>query len=187
MGELSNSVLLREALQGDRDAWATLVNRHSGLIWSIARRHSLNDAQGADIMQITALRLIERGHQVRDPEKLSQWIAAVARNECRRMLRVREIAVPDRLNQEEPEENGVDHGLITAELRQTVTDALADLPPRCRELLTLLFVSDQPNYEELSRQLGIPIGSIGPTRGRCLDRLARHPLIRGIREQETDS
>jgi len=169
--------LVRAASGGDSDAWECLVRRFSGLVWSVARSHGLNSADAADVSQTTWLRLLESLGRLRDPQRVGPWLATTARNESRRTLRRagRQVPVGDNTALDlEPANTPVDGpetNLLTAERDEQLWQAFERLPPRCQLLLRVLMTDPPPSYEEASAALGMPIGSIGPTRARCLDRL----------------
>lgn len=157
--------LLEQAATGDEMAWARLVDRYGRLLWTIARLHDLDAESAADVCQTTWLRLVERIDRLRDPDRVGAWLAATARHEARRTLRrtMREQARNGMQPRPAavPVPGGDDH----------IWHAVADLPERCRRLLRLLFLTPQPRYSEIAAALDMPIGSIGPTRARCLRRL----------------
>jgi len=170
------------AASGDHDAWEALVARYERLVWSVPRSHRLADADAADVFQTTWLRLLEHLDDLRNPDALSGWLATTARNECLRVLRHQDRQVPtedDRI----PEESmpaPVDEGLLSAERDAALWRAFAKLSSRCQALLRMLAEDPPPSYDDVSYALGMPVGSIGPTRGRCLDSLRRGIAGTGI-------
>jgi RNA polymerase sigma factor (sigma-70 family) len=167
--------LVVRAREGDQAAWDRLVEGYAGLVWAITRNHRLNQGDAADVSQTTWLRLVENIDRLDDPRRVGAWLATTARRECLRVLRLsgRQVLVDDdrtfdRMNEEQP---AVDAGLLRIEQSEVVHEAFVLLPLRCQQLLNLLMVETPPSYEELSAALGMPIGSIGPTRGRCLEKL----------------
>jgi RNA polymerase sigma factor (sigma-70 family) len=166
---------VRAAARGDQPSWAELVDRYAGLVWSIARAHRLGDADAADVSQATWTRLVEHLDRLEDPAAVGGWLATTARRECLRVLR--QSSRYD-LCEEVPEPAGgadgaLDAALLTAERDAVLWRAFAALPARDRALLRLLASDPAPSYEEISAGLGMPIGSIGPTRARALERLRR--------------
>ena len=166
-----------DAAAGDRAAWERLVDAYGGLIWAIARNHRLSPGDAADVSQTTWLRLLENIDRLTDPTRVGAWLATTARREClrlrarrQRMVLVAEQIDPtlDPLYAAAPDP---DSGVLDAERDAAVRRALATLAPRCQQLLRLLMLDPPPSYEEISAAVGIPVGSIGPTRGRCLDKL----------------
>jgi RNA polymerase sigma factor (sigma-70 family) len=185
LSDLSTGVLVSLADAGDQKAWDTLVGRFNGLLWSIARAHRLDSFAADDVVQTTWLRLLEHLGQIKDPERLPAWLATTARRECLRMLRrggrevmgvADDVAVEmvDRLT--EP----LDDRLLTDERDVALWQCFQRLPDRCQTLLRVLMASPPPNYGDVSVALGMPVGSIGPTRGRCLDRLREMAAQAGL-------
>jgi RNA polymerase sigma factor (sigma-70 family) len=167
--------LVRRAAAGDRWAWERLVDQYARLIWAITRDFKLGDSDAADVAQVTWLRLLENIHKIENPERVGSWLAATARNECLRSLaaRKRVVLAEDDIVLEGgatpvPE---IDERLLLAERSQMVREALSHLPWRWQRMLELLMADPPASYAEVSDQLGLPIGSIGPTRSRCLARL----------------
>ena len=167
--------LVRRAAEGDRWAWEHLVDQYSRLIWAITRDFKLVESDAADVSQVTWLRLLEHIHRIENPDRVGSWLAATARNECLRNLAARKRVVLadddiilDGAAVAEPE---VDERLLSAERVVTVREALSRLPWRSQRMLELLMADPPASYSEISEQLGLPIGSIGPTRSRCLARL----------------
>jgi RNA polymerase sigma factor (sigma-70 family) len=169
--------IVSAAANGDQGAWDQIVERYSGLLWGVVRAHRLSAADGADVVQTTWLRLIEHLPQIRNREGIGSWLATTARRECLRLLRSGgrcqpsdeiELLVDARADHAE-----IDSGLLTAERDAELWAAFSRLPARDQALLRLLAVDSPPSYQEISAALGMPIGSIGPTRARSLERLRR--------------
>lgn len=166
--------LVRDAAAGDRGAWERLIAQYGRLIWAITREYKLVESDAADVAQVTWLRLLEHIHQLRSPDRVGSWLAATARNECLRVLAARKRVV---LGHDETALEGtatatdIDERLLAAERADMVRQAMSRLPSRWQQLLTLLMADPPVSYAEISAKLGLPIGSIGPTRSRCLARL----------------
>ena len=168
--------LVAGAASGDRGAWERLVDEYSGLVWSVIRGCGLFGAEAADVSQTVWLRFVEHVDRLREAERAGAWLATTARHECFRVLRrsgrqlatgdVPEVASPDET------EHYVD-ALAAAEDRGAVVAAMEYLPSRCQQLLRLMTVEPALSYDEIAVLLDVPRGWIGPTRGRCLDRLRR--------------
>jgi len=182
--------LVRAAAAGDHRSWERLVDKYARLIWAITRDFKLGESDAADVAQATWLRLLEHIDRIEYPERVGSWLAATARNECLRSLaaRKRVVLAHDEIQLEgvaaaEPE---VDEGLLAAERAQVVREALTHLPRRWQQLLELLMSDPPVSYAEISDRLDLPIGSIGPTRRRCLARLQvlLHPAINEAQWQE---
>jgi RNA polymerase sigma factor (sigma-70 family) len=167
--------LVRAAAGGDQRAWERLVDRFSGLVWSVARAHGLSRADAADVSQTAWLRLVEHLHRLRDPERVGTWLASTARHEALRILRRdrRQVPVGDDADLEGPgpESQSPEAWALAAERSDLLWRAFAALPWRCQQLLRVLMADPPPSYQQVAVALDMPIGSIGPTRGRCLDRL----------------
>ncbi len=167
--------LVRRAGEGDRQAWEGLVDQYARLIWSITNEFTLIESDAADVAQTTWLRLLQHIDRIEHPDRVGSWLAATARNECLRSLAARKRVV---LGHDDIElDNSVAHGpevdesLLAAERDQVVRDALSRLPRRWQRLLEMLMADPPVPYADISDELGLPVGSIGPTRRRCLARL----------------
>jgi RNA polymerase sigma factor (sigma-70 family) len=174
--------LVRGAAGGDEVAWRGLVARFSGLVWAIARAHRLANADAADVFQTTWLRLAEHIGRIEHPDRVGAWIATAARRECLQSLRSSAKVVltddAERLDLTPAGGNPTEDAVLAAEQEKEDADraaalwrAFSRLPSRCRELLRVLMASPPPSYAEVAAALGLPLGSIGPTRARCLARL----------------
>jgi RNA polymerase sigma factor (sigma-70 family) len=174
--------LVRGAVGGDEVAWRGLVTRFSGLVWAIARAHRLGNADAADVFQTTWLRLAEHIGRIEHPDRVGAWIATAARRECLQSLRSSAKVVltddAERLDLTPAGGNPTEDAVLAAEQEKEDADraaalwrAFSRLPSRCRELLRVLMASPPPSYAEVAAALGLPVGSIGPTRARCLARL----------------
>lgn len=176
--------LLQRAAGGDQAAWDQLVDRFNGLLWAITRVHRLSYADGADVVQVTWMRLLEHVDRIRDPEQLGSWLATTARRECLRVLRSAGRARPVEVPPEPPVPHGTESApelaALVAERDELLHRALGELSPRCQRLLGALMAAQPLSYAEVSAALNLPIGSIGPTRGRCLDCLRRHAARLGL-------
>jgi RNA polymerase sigma factor (sigma-70 family) len=182
--------LVRAARDDNESAWNALVDEFAGLVWAIVRAHRLSAADAADVSQTTWLRLAEHLRRIRDPERVGAWLAATTRYECRRLLRrsQRELLVGDEVP--EPEQVGVPSlaaGLVRRERAAALWAAFAQLPERCQTLLRVLMADPAPAYEDAAEALGVPVGSLGPTRARCLERLRRLVARGGISAPLSDS
>ena len=175
MVDESVTELLARARAGDRAAWDVLVTRYTNLVWSVTRAHRLGTADAADVVQTTWLRLIENMDRIHDPERLPGWLTTTAAREClrtiRRAKRVTLGAEDSVLDLEDVDAAPLDAALLVEERDASLWRCFTQLPERCQRLLRVLMAEDRPGYAEVAAALDIPIGSIGPTRGRCLDRL----------------
>lgn len=170
--ERSDNELVAACLAGEATAWEALILRYQRLIFHIPLRMGFGQADAEDIFQNVSLKLCLHLSELRDVDRLAGWIAQVARQEGLRLLRRKptmgledaEALADERL----PEE-----GLLAAEQAHLVRLALERLPEKCQKLLELLYAEEAAPYADVSRQLGIPVGSIGPQRARCLERLKK--------------
>jgi RNA polymerase sigma factor (sigma-70 family) len=181
--DLSVADLVTRARDGDRQAWDVLVERFVPLIWSICRGHQLCDADANDVAQNVWMQLVQALEMIRDPAALPGWLATTTRLECFRILRAARrpqlagnlldaMILPDQKSDAAAEQE-----LLVAERHTALREAFACLPPCCQGLIALLIEDPPVSYAEISARLNIPVGSIGPDRGRCLDKLRRHPAI----------
>jgi RNA polymerase sigma factor (sigma-70 family) len=161
---------------GDREAWTVLTDRYTGLLWSVARGMRLSDADAADAVQTTWLRLVERIDTVREPERLGSWLVTTMRRECLTLLRRGARVQPGPPEQWENLPDTADplgEALLREERDAALWRAFGRLPARCQKLLRVLMADPPPAYADVSAALDMPVGSIGPTRQRCLGHLRR--------------
>ncbi|HEV3400222.1 MAG TPA: sigma-70 family RNA polymerase sigma factor [Acidimicrobiales bacterium] len=184
--------LVRAAADGDQPAWAALVERFSGLVWAVARAHRLSRADAADVSQTTWMRLVEHLGDIRDPERVGAWLSATARHECLRVIRKSGRAVPTELGDHVADaaaevEFELEARLDAAQHQEALWAAFERLPERGRALLRVLMADPAPSYAEAAAALGMPIGSLGPTRARCLERLRNSPELAALAGELTGS
>jgi RNA polymerase sigma factor (sigma-70 family) len=175
------TVLIHRAAEGDPTAWNAIVDEFAGLLWSVVRGFRLNEAQSADAVQTTWLRLVEHIADLREPEHVAGWLKTTAHRVCLQVIRQggREQLTDweeDRgpvsgVRYEGPDEDGPEAAAMRQEQQVLVRRALAELPDRHRQLMELLVASPPISYQDISARLGMPVGSIGPTRARILARL----------------
>src|SRR6478672_7252379 len=160
--------LVAAAVSGDRNAWNDLVARFTPLVESVIRRHRLSDADADDVFQELWLKLIRNLKDLREPQALPGWIVTSTRNEAIRVLAARrrielvDPQVPSRIDR--IDHPAVDEDLLRQEGRQVVRAALGELSKEHRTLLLLVFADSKVSYGQIGRTLGMPTGSIGPTR-----------------------
>lgn len=176
--------LLQAAVDGDQKAWDALVDRFSGLVWAIARAHRLSATDAADVSQTAWLRLVENLGRIREPDRIGAWLATTTRNECLRVIRKagRQVPTDMDVDAEPPDTESplADEGLLTGERDVALWRAFSSISERCQVLLRLLIADPAPSYEEIGAALGMPVGSIGPTRARCLEHLRRKSGITSL-------
>jgi RNA polymerase sigma factor (sigma-70 family) len=170
---------------GDQVAWNELIERYSPLVWSICLRYQLDSQEIDDVGQSVWLLLVEHIGSLREPAALPGWLATTTKHECLRALRaarrrdLQALPLPDHMPLG-PSDTMIEHEVIKAERDAALRMALAELPPNCHDLLSMLISDPPPGYAQISATLGIPMGSIGPTRARCLERLRRSPHVTAV-------
>ncbi len=177
--------LVTRARTGDKQAWDALVDRYAPLIWSICRRHRLDRADAEDVAQNVWLHLVGQLNRIRDPAAIPGWLATTTQRECCRVLRAAHRPpgagqVLDAENIPDEQTATAEQELLQAERNATLREAFTRLPPGCQQLLALLIQDPPVPYAEISARLGIPVGTIGPSRCRCLDRLRRDPAVAAL-------
>jgi RNA polymerase sigma factor (sigma-70 family) len=180
--------LVTRASGGDQDAWHELVDRYAPLVYTICTRYRLNNHDIEDVGQNVWLLLVEQLGKLREPAALPGWLATTTTRECLRVVTATHKS--ERLSTGLDDsvlfvDNAViDEEILMAERNAALRAAFAELPPRCQQLLSM-FLSDPPHsYAEIHAELGIPVGSIGPQRARCLDRLRRSSAFAAFGEGE---
>jgi RNA polymerase sigma factor (sigma-70 family) len=181
--------LVQSAADGDAAAWKALVDGLGPLVWSVVRAHGLSDADAQEVYQTAWFRFAQHLGRLREREKAGAWLASTARHECLKVLRAQRRWTPtddpqvlDRVSEEPtPEESVLDSEEAAAESERVrrLWQEFEELGERCRQLLRVLMASPPPSYQEVSAALGIAVGSIGPTRQRCLRRLRARLEQRG--------
>ena len=177
--------LVTTATNGDKQAWDALVERYAPLVWSICRRHQLDDTDAENVGQIVWLQLQDHLSSVPHPAALPGWLATTTRRECLRVLHATRGPhaagyAPDADSTADEQISIAEQELLLAERHAALREAMADLPPCCRQLIALLIENPPVADAEISARLGIPIESIGPNRSRCLDMLRDHSAIAGL-------
>jgi RNA polymerase sigma factor (sigma-70 family) len=168
-----NDRLLRSAAGGDERAWTEIVQRYRGLVGAVVRSYRLQDADAHDAEQRTWLRLVEHRAAVRDPERLGGWLATTASRECLRILRENRTVVTDELDAVPDPDRAVEDQVVDADTVTRLWTIVAALPPRGRTIMMELFADEPRPYADVARATGIPIGSLGPSRARLIERVRR--------------
>lgn len=182
--------LVDGSLSGDAMAWQALVRKLERVVWKAVNMMTIDDEIRKDAFAATWLRLVERLGTIREPEKLPGWLTTTATNEVRQILRHRsrqQISVDWSAPQDVfagllagDDDGEHDRDLVRAETRSTVRRAFNLLDEECRQILTVLVLADPPlAYKDASDALDRPIGSLGPSRRRCLDKLRSMPEMHG--------
>lgn len=188
--EPSTTHLVHRCLHGDADAWSRLVERFARLVHAVPVRHGLSPQEVDDVGQEVFLSLAQSLHEIEDPERLPGWLVTTARRTTWRTIQRRRQEEPLESHDESDAESPraatfvartptPDDLLVTWSRQEALAQGMNGLQARCRELLTLLFLDDtEPSYDEISARLGLPKGSIGPTRNRCLQQL--RAILQGL-------
>ncbi|MFI6594864.1 RNA polymerase sigma factor [Nonomuraea sp. NPDC050536] len=158
------AVLLDAAADGDHAAWVELTNRFGPRLWAAVRACGLGEADAADAVQGAWLRLLESLHTIKDPAGVGAWLTTTARREALLILRKEVPGLPSYLPVSEPDPAAE---VLDADIGQRLWQAVSDLHEPCRSMLRLVAVGER----QLATRLGLPPGSVGPTRARCLERL----------------
>jgi RNA polymerase sigma factor (sigma-70 family) len=171
------AALVVDAAAGSQDAWDGLVARYNRLVWAVARSFRLSEPDAADVVQTTWLRLVEHLGAVQQPERVGSWLGTTARREALRVAKAHDGTLEQPTGHElsvvPDAAPSIEESMLTRERDAELYHAVLQLNERCQRLLRVLSASPPPRYETVSEALGLPIGSIGPTRGRCLDKLRR--------------
>jgi RNA polymerase sigma factor (sigma-70 family) len=166
--------LVALAATGDQQAWEQLVDRYARLVWTVTRSFRLADSDASDVSQTAWLRLLEHIDRI-DPVRVAAWLVVTTRRECLRVLALRKRVLltyeDDAFEDLAGSQPDIDAELLAGERAEDVRRALQSLPDRSQQLLEMLMADPPMPYAEISEALGVPIGSIGPMRGRCLDKL----------------
>ena len=179
--ERSPALLVKAAAAGDAQAWQQIVDDYSRLVWSVARGFRLSLADAADVTQTTWLRLVENLDRIQNPDQLAGWLATTARREALRLIRKAQREVPDSEEAEgnvsffgdSDDDGDPETALVAEQERNDLWQAFATLSERCRNLLRVVSVTPLESYAAVAEALGMAVGSIGPTRSRCLAHLKR--------------
>ena len=172
----SDQRLVHACLRGDQEAWSQLIDKYKRLIYSIPLKYHAPPEDTADIFQAVCIELLTELPRLRRAESLPKWLVTVTNRACLRWKQRRETGpvvntpvAADQVPAAEPRDVANE-----AEREQRLRQALSELPPRCQQMIRLLFFEQPPvPYSEVARRLGVATGSIGFIRGRCLARLRR--------------
>jgi len=169
-----DAALVARSLEGDDRAWKSLLDRHGSVVWAVANRAGLTPDDAADVFQNTWTIAVTDLGRVRDPARFGAWVARVARHQCMRVRRGYGIARRsyEHVAREDVVRDLPDEELSRLEDRNRISRALTHIGKRCLELLRALYYqTPKPSYRAISERMDMSIGSIGPTRARCLEKL----------------
>lgn len=177
---MSDAELIERIRDGDRSAWDELVDQHSPFLWRLARSIVNDDAAASDAMQTAWLRLLQHVDRINDPSAVRGWLATTTRREAIALSKSMQrlgSAEPGSWSLDRPTEPVDDPGELTASNQQhaTVLTALRGLSEKCQQLLTMH--AHKVAYDVIAEVMELAIGSIGPTKARCLEQLRRSPAI----------
>ena len=177
--------LVTRARSGDSRAWDALVDRYAPLVWSICRKYRLDRADADDVAQSVWLHLVDHLDHLRDAAALPGWLATTTRRECWRVMRTSPAPhmiffEPNADHRRDEQSGAPDQHLLEAERRAAVREAFTQLPREGQALIAMLIADPPLPYAEISAKLGMPVGSIGPTRSRYLDKIRRYPAIAAL-------
>jgi RNA polymerase sigma factor (sigma-70 family) len=177
MSRQANADLLAGCARGEQDAWEEILDRFGRLVWAVIRSYRVSAADAEDVRQLTWYRLVKNVGSIRDPERLGDWLATVARRESIKAVTrgKRLVMIGDSETLETISAPGESPEQITlrAHRNEEVLQAIEGMSPQCRELLLLTLQDPPASYERISAELSMPVGSVGPIRTRCLRRLRR--------------
>ena len=172
--------LVRAAGRDDPCAWDCLVAEYTPMLKGVARRHRLGPFEQDDVVQRTWIALVRHIGRLRDPASLPFWLSTTARRESLHILQEAAREVPNQELVDRQLPLGHDDGptpVVDAERRDVARKAIAALPARQRALLSAFAVEPALSYKQVGERVGIPVGSVGPTRQRCIERMRRDPRI----------
>jgi RNA polymerase sigma factor (sigma-70 family) len=164
----------RRWLDGESTALDELVRTLTPVLWQVVRAYGLDRHRAEDVVQTTWLTLVRKRDMIEDPQAVSSWLTTTARREAWRVSRAGARLVPvedEELTQDTDVSPGVDGDVVDADERARLWSKVGELSDRCQRLLRIIAFDDRPDYAGIARDLDMPMGSIGPTRGRCLAKL----------------
>ena len=180
--------LVTRASGGDQGAWHELVDRYAPLVYTICTRYRLSNHDIEDVGQNVWLLLVEQLGKLREPAALPGWLATTTARECLRVVTAASKAERLGTGLDDSalfvDDAMIDEELLVAERNAALRAAFAELPPRCQQLLSMLLSDPPHSYADIHRELGIPVGSIGPQRARCLERMRRSSALAALAEGE---
>lgn len=189
--ELTDAQLVEACLDGQEIAWEALINRYSPLIYTIPLRFGFSYSIADEIFQEICLFLLEKLETLRDHQRLHPWLVTVTRRLClQRIRKVKQTESIDLLDLPNQNNGSMIESLMILEQQEQVHQAIENLDPRCRQLINALFFDEEkPSYVTLAEDLNISVGSVGPIRARCLEKLRaeltnlEQPVSNGIHQE----
>jgi RNA polymerase sigma factor (sigma-70 family) len=180
--------LVHRAAEGDQRAWDEIVERYAPLVYRICIRYRLTSHDVEDVGQTVWLLLVEHLDKLREPAALPGWLATTSARECLRAVKAASKSEGRRNGRDDSEQfvddRAIDEEILVAERNAVLRGVFAELPKRCQQLLSMLLSDPPHSYVAIHEELEIPIGSIGPQRARCLERLRRSSAFIELAENE---
>jgi RNA polymerase sigma factor (sigma-70 family) len=177
----SVAALVARASGGDQRAWDEIVERYAPLVWTLCTRYQLSSHDIEDVGQTVWLSLVEQLGRLREPAALPGWLATTTNRECIRVVTAaRKSKQAGMTGDDAPQladDKMIEEEILIAERDAGLRAAFAQLPPACQRLLSLLFSDPPRSYAQISAELGMRLGSVGPQRARCLERLRRSDIV----------
>lgn len=169
-------LLVKQCREGDADAWASLVDRFQALVYSVPIKHGLGADDAADVFQQTFQTLHVNLNQIRNEVTIPKWLAVTAARESLKILRIRgRVVQADDFTLDQvvdSEERSAETSAVETWQASTLRDSVSKLQGKCKDLIALLYFEELP-YDEITARTGMPVGAIGPTRSRCLEKLRK--------------
>jgi RNA polymerase sigma factor (sigma-70 family) len=170
--------MVRACLNGNQQAWSALIDKYKNLIYSIPVKYGFSPDEASDVFQAVCVELLAELPKIRKPAALPKWIMQVTAHKCfhdkRQRMRTDQLD-ENHTSTSESVPPAIEGILREAEEEQHLRQAMAELPPRCQQLVQMLFFEEPAReYREIAKSLGVAVGSIGFIRQRCLDKLRRH-------------
>lgn len=173
----TDAQLVNECLRANEEAWSTLIDKYKRLIYSIPVKYGFSTDDATEIFQAVCVELLSELPKLREPKALPKWIMQIAAHKClhhKRQTQRTEARDPNDQSFDAIVPGRAEAILREAEEEQTLRDAISNLPPRCRQLIQMLFFEEPPRpYGQLASELGLATGSVGFIRQRCLERLRK--------------
>lgn len=172
--ETSDSELVARCLAGNSGAWEALIGRYRRLIYSIPNKFRFSATDCDDVFQTVVVKLLEHLADLKDESKVSSWLITTTTRHCIqvRSQHLRNVTDEEGMDQEPDPGENTEEIHIRTDREQKIRDSIGELSDRCRRLLQLLFQDPRsPSYEEISREMEMPVPSVGPTRARCIEKL----------------
>ena len=181
----SDPDIIRACLKGKSAAWEALIERYAALLYSLCLRSGLSQADAEDVFQDVCVILLDHLGDLRDTKRLAGWLISTTKREIWRVQERKRPQLTTELGAAEwtwESARGVfserpdspEKDVIELENQQMMCEALARLPERCRRLLDLLYNAEAPpEYRDIAALFAMPVGSVGPTRARCLKSLRK--------------